>query len=89
MRCRILTDNPAYAHGWEMGMLWCRMAGVKETEPSKEQRIEKTIHSINDEQVIVMAGVTGWRVVSIDRFEAGDDDYEHPWSDIVLERDNG
>ena len=89
MRCRILSDNPIYVHGWEMGMLWCRLAGLRVQEPPKEQHIEVTIHSVNDEQAVVMAGVSGWNVVSIRRMNTGADDVTEDdtvWSEIVLER---
>ncbi len=81
LRLQLLRDDPAYAHGFEAGILWCRLAGRRTGDPVDEQRITVSVHSENDEQVIVMAANAGWSVVNVTHGKAATG-----WSVFQLEK---
>lgn len=66
--CPFLTDDPLYAAGVELGMLYMRM------EYGEEDEIDDYFHSYNQEQITVLAGNLGWYV---EQMEQCDDDWFH------------
>ncbi len=54
-----LTDDPAFAHGVEFGLLYARMTR------GEEDRISDYFLIDNEEQITLCANRLGWRVVEI------------------------
>lgn len=50
-----LTDDPMYAYGVELGMLYVRM------RDGEEDVIEEFFLSWNEDQILLTAGRLGWR----------------------------
>jgi hypothetical protein len=69
-----LTDDPAFAHGVEFGMLYARM-----TREGGERVIEGHFLIGNEEQITLAANRLGWRVTGIDHGTEG-------WVFVRLER---
>ena len=56
--CPFLNDNPDYAHGVELGMLFERM--------KQEDEIDDYFTMANQDQILLLAGRLKWTVKSIE-----------------------
>jgi hypothetical protein len=63
--CPFLTNDPAFAHGVEFGMVYARL------RDGREDAIEDYFTTANQEQITLAANRLGWRVAGMRRRGGG------------------
>lgn len=76
--CPFLDENPRYAAGVEVGMLFRDMR--------RKRRIQGHYQRANQEQILLMANRLKWKVVALERDEDKGEPWEKDWFWIEMKR---
>lgn len=60
--CPFLTDDPAFAHGVEFGMLFARM--------QRRRAVDDVFTTENQDRILLLASRLGWRVRRVEAIDA-------------------
>lgn len=76
--CPFLTDDPQFAHGVEIGILY--------TDMKCKRRIHGLYHRANQEQIILMTNRLGWTILELEREQDRKEEWTKDWFWISMEK---